>query len=109
MDAVINKHLGSILTTVIASCVIAILASIWKTEKDSEVVRTKLFYIANTVSEVRTDIKNIEHDVTTLDRNIWRQEDQKEFEGDINKKLDKMTKRIWYLEKKFLEQKNGTK
>jgi hypothetical protein len=97
-NEIMEKNIGTILSTLIISFIIGTVAMIYNTDKSNEIVRTKLQFILFRINDLKSDISNMETEMKIRSKNRWTKNDQNIFEGKLEDKFKLIDHKIDRLE-----------
>lgn len=96
---IMNRNVGSVLTTLIAAFIIGTVAMIYSSDKANQVFAVKLENIVVQMTSLNDKIEMLESQMREGIRDRWTKSDHKDYDRRIQKKLDALDKRINILER----------
>lgn len=95
-----EKHVGTALGALIVSFCLGTFAMIYNSDKNNEVFKAQLTFIAQRVSVIELDIKQLEATINAESKNRWTREDQNVFSKNLDKKFERIWDRVNVIETK---------
>lgn len=87
----LEKHVGAILATLVASFLLGTIAMIYNADKNNAVFKAQLSFIVQRVTAIESDIKMLEKTISINNKESFTKTDHNRF----SKKIDERFRLIW--------------
>lgn len=95
-----EKHVGTVLSGLLISFCVGTAAMLYNADKNNQVFKAQLTFIASRVTSIESDIKNIEISIIKNTADRWTKSDHNKYSIEIDNKINRLWDRINKLESK---------
>lgn len=98
-ESIIEKNVGSILSSLTIAFVLGTFAMIYKSDKTAQVFSTKLSYIGTAMNDLKVHITKLETKMEVNTKDRWTRRDHRDYEIRMDNSVNKLENRLIELER----------